>query len=251
MGFNVNAVGNIIKQSEKIKIKPSTMEVLRDKGVSLEQFKEGFRIRDKEIEHNSVMGIFDPVRNVGTTEGINCPLIKDAFSDVHNHPTSKILSGDGLKSFSFEDLKNSLGKKPWATMFVSTFDTLFKFKKNGLEIEYALNQAKNKLIIDKHKKVFGENFEKLINLRIDKLTRTTGKPADEINSMNKQEIIRFLKENPKIKQKIDNTTDAFERLVNHLYDKSITQIANETNSTYTKYNWDELMPNVFRSRGKK
>lgn len=236
-----------------VNVNRSTHNILLEKGINLLEFKEAFRIRNGKVENSSVITPSGPVRTVGTKKNVKTPLIPDAFSDVHNH-TQKIIAKMGFKSFSSEDLKINLNVKKWKTSMVSTYDKLFTYRKSNVEIISEQTKLRNEQIVDNYFRKLDEKARYLEMKKSEELCQAMGKTRAEIREMSENKLKQFtrlLKKDSEFMAKGKAIKTDYITSVNQAHDEIIKNIAEETKCTYNQYTWEELMPNVFRSRGKK
>lgn len=242
----------------------TTTQMLFEKGFSLTQVKEAYRIRNKKVEYHTslVLGQKPHTRTdnfEGKVRGFDIPFVN---TQIHNHP-QHLTESKTLKSFSDTDIENFLVSDA-RTSLVSTRDELFRLSKpffGKKKINIDDTNIKEQLTnFDKTMEHLDFNSGEKIKYKLQKLTGLSFEEMSKLDDkaiekmyqeIGETKFLNWFEKFEKYPVEIEKVEIARDRLFNFLNDKMIKRVAEEIDAKYSKHTWEELLPNILKSRGKK
>lgn len=263
---------------EKVKLRP-----LADGLVNLQEAKEAYKLRGQSYETGKAMGIVGDSYKISVSQEkiidssniYTLPI--EAQTTEHNHPKVKVNRTGYNNTFSFADLNGHLFRTKIKAI-VSTRDCLFFFNdKNKKNLfQFLMEKTPVQRIIDtinNSRTGVGKNqikgllknknniieYDNNTNRFIQEMKKkekyiaysiiTKRYQKSEIEKMSLHELSKIINnEKIKVQNAIDNCEpNPFDDFMH----SELERISKKANWVYKRYTWEELFPNVIRSRGKK
>lgn len=251
----INVLENIKIKTTEVITPRTTREIIASKGLTLTEVKEAYKIRNAKVENFAAIDkqpSNDVFRAVGAERTIHLDVVEKcpfntAEMHIHNHPTHLIKANLTIKNFSFQDIRALIAGNQLKDG-VSTFDTLFILSKRTFK---DLNKKTFEVISQKNILKSVESKFKLqreaLHVHFEKELEKMGIDCKKLTAEHMEKIKTTDPERAKLLK--DMLNKVFKDY-DDLHDEAIREIAQKTNLDYNQYKWEELLPNVLKSRGK-
>lgn len=231
---------------EKVKLRP-----LADGLVNLQEAKEAYKLRGQSYETGKAMGIVGDSYKMSVsqekyaTSGKVYTLPIAVQTTAHNHPmVVGNLSGYN-STFSATDLNSHLYKTNTKAV-VSTRDCLFFFNdKNKKNIFHFLMEATP---IQGTVDIINLLKWRMCKNQIKGLLKNKNNVIEYDNNINNYILSLNTQAQDQVK---DNIGKRDQNQLDDFMHSELERISKKVNWVYKRYTWEELFPNVIRSRGKK